>query len=64
MTQDNYIRRTARALWSFGLLLLALTASAQFSYTTIGSNYTQNFSTLGTANITVAGGNLNTTMPH
>jgi hypothetical protein len=39
-------------------LALLPTTQAQFSYTTAGSAYTQNFNGLGTANITAAGGNL------
>ncbi|MCB9184613.1 MAG: T9SS type A sorting domain-containing protein [Flavobacteriales bacterium] len=40
-------------------LAFALPASAQYSYTTLGATYNQDFSALGTANINVAGGNLN-----
>ncbi|MBK7382176.1 MAG: T9SS type A sorting domain-containing protein [Flavobacteriales bacterium] len=49
--------------WTYLLLggLLSLVQSnisAQFSYGTIGSTYTQDFTSLGTASITIAGGDL------
>jgi hypothetical protein len=49
-----------RAAWALSaFVILIASASAQHSYTTLGSPYTQDFSALGTANISVAGGDLN-----
>ncbi|MBK9147791.1 MAG: T9SS type A sorting domain-containing protein [Flavobacteriales bacterium] len=49
-----------RAAWALAAVaFLGAFASGQHSYTTIGSPYTQDFSALGTANISVAGGDLN-----
>ena len=50
-------RNRITVLFAAGLALLS--ARAQYSYTTLGSPYTQDFTALGTASVTVAGGDLN-----
>ena len=50
-------RNRITVLLAAGLALL--NARAQYSYTTLGSPYTQDFTALGTASVTVAGGDLN-----
>lgn len=47
---------TRALLW--GMLLGAPAAQAQYSYTTLGNTYSQNFNGLGTSGATVAGGDL------
>ena len=50
------LRFSLIALFALGM---GMVSNAQFSYTTIGSTYTQNFVLMGTASVTATGGDLN-----